>query len=187
MKKYLRGYWPAALIGLLALLYLQSVFAHDAPVPARDTAYDWRCVDDKGVVIANRQRQDLAGSDCTRAAMANPGRTYYLEAGRYRYLVPATAPPPPPPPPPDATAALSWTAPTQNVDGTPITNGAGYKVYYGPSATNLPNVVDVPGWTTLAKTLTFPPDGTQVFFAVTAYNALGEESAKNCCVSKVMK
>lgn len=44
-------------------------------------------------------------------------------------------PEPPPPPPPPTTGAgsltLNWTAPTQNVDGTPLTNLTGYRIEYG--------------------------------------------------------
>ena len=32
-------------------------------------------------------------------------------------------------------AALSWAVPTENTDGTPLTNLAGYQIYYGTSAT----------------------------------------------------
>jgi ABC-type glycerol-3-phosphate transport system substrate-binding protein len=33
-------------------------------------------------------------------------------------------------------ATLTWDAPTTNVDGTPLTDLAGYKVYYGTSLGN---------------------------------------------------
>ena len=41
-------------------------------------------------------------------------------------------------------AELTWTAPTQNEDGTPLTNLAGYKIRYGSSYGALNQVVDVP-------------------------------------------
>ena len=48
------------------------------------------------------------------------------------------SPPPPPPPPPggggSGSATLSWLPPTQNEDGSPILNLAGYNIYEGPSA-----------------------------------------------------
>ena len=45
---------------------------------------------------------------------------------------------------------LSWTAPTQNTDGTALTNLAGYKIYYGLSEGSYTNhvVVSNPGITT---------------------------------------
>ena len=36
-------------------------------------------------------------------------------------------------------ATLSWTPPTQNMDGTPLTNLAGYRVYWGTSLGDYPN------------------------------------------------
>ena len=43
------------------------------------------------------------------------------------------------------TAALSWSAPTQNTDGSVLTDLAGYKVHNGTSAAALRDVVNVPG------------------------------------------
>jgi len=45
---------------------------------------------------------------------------------------------------------LSWTAPTQNTDGSPLTDLAGYRIYYGTSPGNYtqqPIVIDNPGLT----------------------------------------
>lgn len=59
-----------------------------------------------------------------------------------------TTPPPPPPPPPvvtgNGTATISWTLPTQNTDGTALTNLAGTEVYAGISGTSMTRVADVP-------------------------------------------
>ena len=41
------------------------------------------------------------------------------------------------------TATPSWDAPTTNADGTPLTDLAGYKVYYGPSSGNYSQAIDV--------------------------------------------
>ena len=51
----------------------------------------------------------------------------------------------------DGSITLSWTAPTQNVDGSPLTDLAAYKFYYGTSPgsySNPPVRVDNPGITT---------------------------------------
>jgi hypothetical protein len=37
-------------------------------------------------------------------------------------------------------AALTWVAPTQNTDGSPLTNLAAYDVSYGPNCTTMPSV-----------------------------------------------
>lgn len=73
-------------------------------------------------------------------------------------------------------AILSWNPPTTNADGTPLTDLAGYKVYYG---TTLPRVygspVDVGNVTTyIASNLL---SGATYYFAVTAYDISGNESS----------
>lgn len=47
-------------------------------------------------------------------------------------------------------ATLTWTAPTANTDGSPLTDLAAYKIYYGTSQGNYPNEIriDNPGVTT---------------------------------------
>lgn len=70
---------------------------------------------------------------------------------------------------------LSWAAPTQNEDGTPLTDLAGYKLYWGTTLGNYPNsvTIDNPGVTTyVVENLA---SGTYVFVA-TAFNNSGFES-----------
>ncbi|HZX49313.1 MAG TPA: fibronectin type III domain-containing protein, partial [Nitrospirota bacterium] len=40
-------------------------------------------------------------------------------------------------------AILTWDPPTTNSDGSPLTDLAGYKVYYGPTSGNYSAVIDV--------------------------------------------
>ena len=82
------------------------------------------------------------------------------------------------------TAQLSWTPPTQNVDGSTLTNLAGYKVYYGTAPRTYSQVQTINSPTTTQTTLTLSP-GTW-YFALTALNSLGEESAKTNEVSKTV-
>ncbi len=74
------------------------------------------------------------------------------------------------------TAMVSWVPPTTNTDGSPATNLAGYKIYWGNSAGEFPHSVtlDNPGLTAYVVTNLVP--GTW-FFAATALNSLGIESA----------
>jgi hypothetical protein len=90
-----------------------------------------------------------------------------------------------PPPPSTGTAALSWTAPVANSDGTVLSNLAGYKIYYGTSATNLTQSVTVanPGLT--AYTVSNLAPGTW-YFAVTAYSSAGIESGRSAVVSTTL-
>ena len=41
-------------------------------------------------------------------------------------------------------ATLSWVAPTQNTDGSALTNLSGYRIYYGTNAASLTQSVDIP-------------------------------------------
>jgi hypothetical protein len=87
--------------------------------------------------------------------------------------------------PGDQTATLDWAAPTTNVDGSPLTNLAGFKIYQGTSAATLTGVTDVPGATTVTKVITGLPVGTR-FFGLTAYNTLGVEGPFSNTVSKAI-
>ncbi len=80
-------------------------------------------------------------------------------------------------------AALSWQAPTKNVDGTTATL-SGYKIYYGTASKSYSQTVSVSGASTLQRTITLTP-GTW-YFALAAVDAQGAESAKSSEVSKVI-
>jgi len=74
-----------------------------------------------------------------------------------------------------ANVALSWVAPTENADGSPLVDLKGYKVYYGPTSRAYSDTVEVknPGLTTyVVENL----QAGRYFFAVTSYNAKGQES-----------
>lgn len=82
-------------------------------------------------------------------------------------------------------ATLSWTPPTTNTDGSPLTDLAGYRIYWGPSAGNYPNSVTLtnPGLTSYVVTNLVP--GTY-FFVATAVNSAGAESAFSVSASKTL-
>lgn len=71
-------------------------------------------------------------------------------------------------------ATLSWSAPMLNVDGTPLNDLAGYKIYLGTSSGAYTTTVDVGNSTTYSMT------GLDVnktyYYAVTAYDTSGNES-----------
>jgi len=71
-------------------------------------------------------------------------------------------------------ASLSWTAPTTNNDGSPLTDLAGYHIYYGASADLLTTQIDV-GSSTTSYVVNNLVSGTW-YFAVTAFNSVGIES-----------
>jgi hypothetical protein len=70
------------------------------------------------------------------------------------------------------TATLSWNAPTTNTDGTPLTDLAGYKVYYGTKSRTYTNSTVIGKVTTYTINLA---SGTY-YFTVTAYDSTGLES-----------
>ncbi len=72
-------------------------------------------------------------------------------------------------------ATLSWDAPTENEDGTPLTDLAGYRLYWGTTSGSYPNSVTInnPGVTTYV--VDNLPSGTYEFVA-TAFNTSGFES-----------
>jgi hypothetical protein len=82
-------------------------------------------------------------------------------------------------------ATLDWMPPTENTDGSVLTNLAGYTVYYGTSAGNLTQSVKItnPGLT--AYTLSNLPTGTW-YFAVTSYSSTGIESSRSGVVSTII-
>jgi hypothetical protein len=85
------------------------------------------------------------------------------------------------------TATLSWTAPTMNTDNTPLTDLAGYRIYYATSASALSQgtIVDL-GSSVISHPITNLNSGTY-YFAVTARNLVGVESDLSNVVSKTIQ
>ncbi len=76
----------------------------------------------------------------------------------------------------NGSATVSWTPPTNNTDGSPLTDLAGYKIYYGTAPGSYDEVVDInnPGMTSYVIENLLPGDW---YFAMTAYNTSGIESS----------
>jgi hypothetical protein len=83
-------------------------------------------------------------------------------------------------------ASVSWTPPTQNTDGTSLTNLAGYRIVYGTSASALTQTVQIanPGMSTYVIDGLAP---ATYYFAVKAYTSTGTESANSNVASKVVQ
>jgi hypothetical protein len=73
-------------------------------------------------------------------------------------------------------AALSWTAPSNNEDGTPIAGLTGYHIYFSTDPSSFDNAVEVAGASSTTYTVSGLTPGTY-YFAVAAYNADGVESS----------
>lgn len=80
-------------------------------------------------------------------------------------------------------AELSWSKPTQNVDGTPLTNLAGYRIYYGQSPGSLAKMLDIPSAATQSVVISNLAAGTW-YFAMSVYTTGGTESVWTAPVSK---
>jgi hypothetical protein len=70
---------------------------------------------------------------------------------------------------------LSWAAPSKNADGTPVTDLAGYHIYFGPSASELTKKIDVAGATSTTYVIGGLRSGTY-YFSLVAYNSAGLDS-----------
>jgi hypothetical protein len=85
----------------------------------------------------------------------------------------------------NGSATLSWTPPTENTDGSTLTDLAGYRIYYGRTRDSLDQVVEIkqPGLTTYMIENLSP---TTWFFSMTSYNSDGVESNRSEVVSKTV-
>jgi len=70
---------------------------------------------------------------------------------------------------------LAWTPPSENIDGTPLTDLAGYKIYYGSAPGNYSAeiIVDNPG---ISRYLVDNLTPNNWYFVVAAYDLAGHES-----------
>jgi putative Ig domain-containing protein len=82
-------------------------------------------------------------------------------------------------------ATLSWNPPTENSDGSTLTNLGGYRIYYGRNPDNLTQVVviDNPGLTRYVVENLSP---AVWHFAMTSVSTTGVESARTGTASKTI-
>jgi hypothetical protein len=78
----------------------------------------------------------------------------------------------------EGSALLSWMPPTDNLDGTPLMDLAGYRIYWGTSAGDYPNSVTLtnPGVTSYVVDNLAPANW---YFVMTAVSAKGIESSRS--------
>ena len=87
--------------------------------------------------------------------------------------------------PSNGSATLSWTPPTENDDGSTLTDLAGFRIQYGTSASALTQTVQVSNPGVATYVVTGLSSGSW-FFAVKSYNTGGAESANSTVVSKTI-
>jgi hypothetical protein len=85
----------------------------------------------------------------------------------------------------NGSATLSWTPPTENTDGSTLTNLVGYKIYYGRSSDSLSQVItiDHAGITTYVIENLSP---AVYYFAMTSLNSQGTESERSATLKKTI-
>lgn len=82
-------------------------------------------------------------------------------------------------------ATLSWNPPTQNTDGTPLTNLSAYRIYYGTSPGNYPNQIHISNVGVTTYVVENLPAATY-YFVSTAINSTGIESGFSNVATKVV-
>jgi hypothetical protein len=75
--------------------------------------------------------------------------------------------------------------PTERTDGSALTNLMGYKVYYGQNSSSLTHIVNISNVGQTSHYVENLDAGTW-YFAVTAYDSAGLESAKSAVRSKTI-
>ena len=108
--------------------------------------------------------------------------------GYYNSHIPAFSITVPAPPPqlPAGDVTITWTPPTENTDGSTLTDLTGYRIYYGTSRSALTKVVNItnPG---LASYVISNLTAATWYFSVTSLNSNGVESPRSAIVSYVIQ
>jgi Putative Ig domain len=101
------------------------------------------------------------------------------------FAVTVTAPPPPPVAS-TGSATVTLVPPTQNTNGTALTDLAGMTIYYGTSSSNLNQSVQVASTASTSYTISNLASGTWYFGGV-AYTTTGTQSAMSAVVSTTIQ
>jgi hypothetical protein len=84
------------------------------------------------------------------------------------------------------TATLSWTPPTENTDGSPLTDLAGYNLYWGTESGTYSSAVTLNGTGVTSYVVENLLSGATYYFAITAFNGEGMESSFSNEASKTI-
>ena len=86
----------------------------------------------------------------------------------------------------NGSATLSWLPPAQNTDGTPLTNLAGYHIYYGTNSASLNKSVRITN-PSVSTYMVADLSPATWYFSVKAFTTLGVESDYSKKVSKMIQ
>lgn len=120
----------------------------------------------------------LSGCNLDSTSTSSPNSVATASPATTPMTAPSTAPS-------TGWASLSWGSPGQNTDGTALTDLAGYRIYYGSTASDLSQVAQVTDPLATSFTVTDLVSGTW-YFALTAVNSEGVESERSAVASKVV-
>jgi hypothetical protein len=81
---------------------------------------------------------------------------------------------------------VAWQPPTANSDGTPLSDLAGYNLYYGSSSHHYTHSIPIPNAGITTYLVEDLPAGTY-YFTIAAYNASGVESSPSPEVTTVLE
>jgi hypothetical protein len=84
------------------------------------------------------------------------------------------------------TATLSWLPPTENTDGSTLTNLAGYNIYYGTEAGNYTEAITIDNPGIAEYVVDNLPPGNTYYFVITAFDSSGNESEYSTMGSKTI-
>ncbi len=87
--------------------------------------------------------------------------------------------------PATGSATLSWVAPTQNTDGSTLSDLAGYRIVYGTSSSALNQTISISNPSVTSYVIDGLASGTW-HFAVKAYTSTGAESSQSNVASKTI-
>ena len=82
-------------------------------------------------------------------------------------------------------ASLSWSPPTQNTNGSALTDLAGYTVYYGTSSTDMTQTIELTNPSLTSYVVSNLPSGTY-YFSIVAYSSDGTQSTQSNLGSKTI-
>lgn len=84
------------------------------------------------------------------------------------------------------TATLSWLPPTENTDGSALTDLAGYKIYYGTEPGNYTTVITVNNPGIASYIVDSLPSGNTYYFVITSFTTSDLESEYSTMGSKTI-
>jgi fibronectin type III domain protein len=76
----------------------------------------------------------------------------------------------------EGTLVVNWQAPTRNTDGTPLTDLAGYTIYYGTKPGVYPKTLSIDDPSATRAVINGLQPGVHYFVAISANNAAGSHS-----------